>query len=94
MPATPDSHSIVLDTLGKLLERGYGMFGTCLDCVRLYRMDAPAEQRISSYFDIDLARLVAERGTASSCIRMEPVPCPRCGQFNTECLITTPPYRR
>jgi hypothetical protein len=50
MPAAPDAHSITIDTLGKLLERGYGMFGTCLDCVRLYRMDAPAEQRISSYF--------------------------------------------
>jgi len=44
MPATLDAHSITLDTLGELLERGYGMFGTCL-----YRMDAPAEQRISSY---------------------------------------------
>jgi hypothetical protein len=76
MPAAPDSHSIVLDTLGKLLERGYGMFGTCLDCVRLYRMDASAEQQISSYFDIDLAKLVAERGAASACIRMEPAPAP------------------
>jgi hypothetical protein len=92
MPAAPDSHSIVLDTLGKLLERGYGMFGTCLDCVRLYRMDAPAEQRISD-FDIDLAKLVAERGAASSCIQMEPVPCRRCRHLNTECRITTPPYR-
>jgi hypothetical protein len=86
MPAAPDSHSIVLDTLGK---RGYGMFGTCLDCVRLYRMDAPAEQRVSSYFDIDLAKLVAERGAASSCIRMAPIPCPRCGGRRTECRITT-----
>jgi hypothetical protein len=94
MPATPDSHSIVLDTLVKLLERGYGMFGTCLDCVRLYRMDVPAEQQVSSDFDIDLAKLVAERGAASSCIRMPPVPCPRCGRLNTECRITTPPYRR
>jgi hypothetical protein len=94
MPATPDSHSIVLDTLGKLLERGYGMFGTCLDCVRQYRMDVPAEPQISSFFDIDLAKLVAKRGAASSCIRMAPVPCPRCGHLNTECRITTPPYRR
>jgi hypothetical protein len=93
MPAALDAHSIHLDTLGKFLERGHEMFGTRLNCVRLYRMDVPAEQRISSYFDIDLARLVAERGTASSCIRMEPVPCPRCGQFNTE-ISTTPPYRR
>jgi hypothetical protein len=93
MPAAPDANSIVLDTLGKLLKRGYGMFGTCLDCVRLYRMDAPAEQRIS-YFDIDLAKLIAERGAASSCIRKEPLPCPRCGGLNTEYRITTPPYRR
>jgi hypothetical protein len=48
------------------------MFGTCLDCVLLYRMDAPAEWRISSYFDMDLAKLVEERGAASSCIRIEP----------------------
>jgi hypothetical protein len=45
MPIAPDATPIVLDTLGKLHERGYGMFGTCLDCSRLYRMDAPAEQR-------------------------------------------------
>jgi hypothetical protein len=74
MPAALDAHSIALDTLGKLLERGHEVFPARLDCVRLYRMDAPAEQRISSYFDIDLARLVEERGAASSCIRMEPTP--------------------
>ena len=34
MPAVPDASQIVLDTLGKLHERGYGMFGTCLDCSR------------------------------------------------------------
>jgi len=34
MPAGPDSATIVLDTLGKLHERRYGMFGTCLDCRR------------------------------------------------------------
>jgi hypothetical protein len=62
MPAAPDSHSIVLDTLGKLLERGYGMFGTCLDCVRLYRMDAPAEQRVSSY-----RHRLAEAGRGARC---------------------------
>jgi hypothetical protein len=86
MPASPDADSIVLD-IGKLLERGYGMFGTCLDCVRLYRMDAPAEQRISSYFDIDLARLVEECGAANSCIRMEAVPCPRA-------VVSTPNINR
>jgi hypothetical protein len=69
MPPAPDADTTALDTLGKLLERGYGMLGTCLDCVRLYRMDAPAEQRTSSYFNIDLAKLVAERGAARSCFK-------------------------
>ena len=89
MPASPDNSATILDTLGKLHERGYGMFGTCLDCSRLYRMDAPADQRISAFFDIDLGKLIEERGAASSCIRMVPVPCPRCGSKWTEYRITT-----
>jgi len=89
MPASPDASQIVLDTLGKLHERGYGMFGTCLDCSGLYRMDAPAEKQVDAFFDIDLAKLIAERGAASSCIHMAPVPCPRCGSERTECRITT-----
>jgi hypothetical protein len=89
MPARPDAAKIVMDTLGKLHERGYGMFGTCSDCARLYRMDAPAEQRIAANFSIDLDRLIEERGAESSCIRMAPAPCPRCGSLNTEYRITT-----
>jgi hypothetical protein len=89
MPIAPDASQIVLDTLGKLHERGYGMFGTCLDCAKLYRMDVPAEQCISSSFDIDLRRLIEERGADAPCIRMAPVPCPRCGSLNTECRLTT-----
>jgi hypothetical protein len=89
MPVAPDSARIALHTLGKLHERGYGMFGTCLDCASLYRMDAPAEKRISAHFDIDLGKLIEERGADAPCIRMAPVPCPRCGSERTECRITT-----
>lgn len=89
MPTAPDSAPIVLDTLGKLRSHGYGMFGTCLDCSRLYRMDAPAEQRISAHFDIDLGKLIEERGADADCIHMAPVPCPRCGSDHTEHRITT-----
>jgi hypothetical protein len=89
MPAAPDASQVILDTLGKLHERGYGMFGTCLDCTRLYSMDAPADQRISAHFDIDLGKLIAERGAAADCVRMPPVPCPRCGSDRTEYRITT-----
>jgi hypothetical protein len=85
MPASPDNPAIILNTLGKLYEHGYGMFGTCLDCSGLYRMDAPAEKRISAHFDIDLAKLAEERGADAPCIRMAPVPCPRCGSDRTEC---------
>jgi hypothetical protein len=77
---------IALVTLGRLHARG----GSCGDSAKLYRMDAPPEQRISSNFDIDLDRLIEERGAATSCVRMAPVPCPRCGGRRTECRITTP----
>jgi hypothetical protein len=89
MPALSAASNIVLDTLGKLYERGYGLFGTCLDCARLYRMDASAEQCISNSFDIDLGKLVEERGADAPCVRMAPVPCPRCGSDRTECHIVT-----
>jgi hypothetical protein len=89
MPVAPDSARITLHTLGKLHERGYGMFGTCLDCASLYRMDAPAEKRISAHFDIDLRKLIAERGAYADCIHRPAVPCPRCGSDRTECRITT-----
>jgi hypothetical protein len=90
MPMSPDSGKIItLDTLGKLHERGYGMFGVCRRCAGLYRMDMPAEQRISAHFDIELAKLIAERGADTDCIRMPPLLCPRCGSDNTECRLTT-----
>jgi hypothetical protein len=80
MPVPPDASAIILDTLGKLHARGYGMFGTCLHCARLYRMDVPAEEQISACFDIDLGKLIEERGANADCIRMPPVRCPRCRQ--------------
>jgi hypothetical protein len=89
MPTAPAASVIVLDTLGKLHERGYGMFGTCLDCSRLYRMDAPADQRVSAHFDIDVGKLIKERGADADCIHMAPVPCPRCGSDRIEYRITT-----
>jgi hypothetical protein len=93
MPAAPDSHSIVLNTLGKLLEAVMGCSALALIAFAYIElMREPSSG--SAAIDIDLPKLVAERGAASSCIRMEPVPCPRCGHFNTEYRITTPPYRR
>jgi hypothetical protein len=88
-PMSPDASQIVLDTLGKLHERGHGMFGVRLDCASLYRMDVPAAQRISAEFDIDLRKLVEKYGADANCIRMPPVRCPRCGGDHTECRITT-----
>jgi hypothetical protein len=81
---------ISVDTLGHLHARGYRLFGSCSDCAKLYRLDAPPERRVSSSFDIDLDKLIAERGAGTSCVRMAPVPCPRCGSQRTECRITTP----
>jgi hypothetical protein len=71
MPAAPDASQIVLDALGKLHEHGHGMFGVCLDCAGLYRMSVPAEQRISSDFDINLPKLGSKPNKA----------CRRCGCF-------------
>jgi hypothetical protein len=93
MPPHPRQRMISLDTLGRLRDHGYGMFGTCLDCSALYRMDAPAAECIGGSFDIDLGALIAERGADAPVIRMEPVPCPRCGSRWTECRITTPRRR-
>jgi hypothetical protein len=88
----PDERTtpIAIDTLGKLRARGYGLWGSCLDCAALYRKDVPAEERISSSFDIDLDELIAERGADASCIRMAPVLCPGCGGRQTECRIRVP----
>jgi len=43
---------IPLDTLGRLRAAGCGMFGTCLGCSALYRMDAPAAERVGGSLDI------------------------------------------
>jgi hypothetical protein len=64
--------------------RGYRLFGSCCDCAKLYRMDAPPQERISSTFDIDLDKLIEERGAGTPCVRIAPVPCPRCGSRRTE----------
>jgi hypothetical protein len=89
MPAAPITSTIILDTLGKLHERGYGMFGTCLDCAGLYRTDARAKERISAFFDIDMEKLIEEPGADAFCIRMPPFPCPRCGSDRIDYRITT-----
>jgi len=62
MPPHAHQSTITLDTLGKLRDRGYGMFGTCLDCSALYRMSAPEAECLGGSFDIDLGTLIAERG--------------------------------
>jgi hypothetical protein len=90
MPSHARQTTIVLDTLGKLLDRGYSMFGTCLDCSALYRMSASAAKRVGGSFEVDLGALLAERGAGAPCVRMPPVQCPRCGGRRTECKITTP----
>lgn len=53
-------------------------------------MDVPAEQRGRAAFDIDLDRLIAERGADATCIGMPPVPCPRCGSRRTEYRVLAP----
>lgn len=78
---------VILDTIGKLHERGFGMFGWCDDCAALYRKDQPAELRPPAAFDIDLGRLIAERGEASPVTNMAPVPCPRCASRRTSIRI-------
>jgi hypothetical protein len=67
-PHTP----IAIDTLGKLREHGYGLWGSGLDYAALYRKDALAERQNSVAFEVDLAALIAERCTDVSCIRMVP----------------------
>jgi len=80
-----------LDTLGRLYATGHGLFGFCTDCAKLYRMADPPERCVPSNFDVDLAKLIEERGADCSVIHMAPVACPRCGGLRTECRITTPP---
>ncbi|HWI26884.1 MAG TPA: hypothetical protein VN668_07925 [Stellaceae bacterium] len=79
---------IVLDTLGKLRADGFGLFGCCHDCDALYRKGDP--HPIGGNFDIDLDKLIAERGPDATCIRMVTPPCPRCGSRRTGYRITAP----
>jgi hypothetical protein len=87
-----DNHAtpVAIDTLGKLRAHGNNLWGNCLDCAALYRMDVPAERRMSGAFDIDLGELIIERGADAPLIRMAPVACPRCGGRRTECRIGAP----
>jgi hypothetical protein len=89
----PDMLTIILDTLGRLAAYGHGLDGWCLDCSARYRPATPAAERARVGFDVDIAALIALRGAGASAIRMEPVPCPRCGSRRTECRITTPSRR-
>jgi hypothetical protein len=57
---------IAIDTLGRLRDHGYALWGSCLDCAALYRKDVPAGQGIVSSFDIDLDDLIAENGEMGS----------------------------
>jgi hypothetical protein len=95
MPRTRQAHrsEIPLDTLGKLADRGYRPFGSCLDCARRYRYELGARNRPSQY-DIDLGALVAERGRDCLIVGMEPVLCPRCGSRRTELRVLPPQTSR
>ncbi len=84
----PDNTRIDIDTLGYLQRYGRSLFGWCNDCAAPYRKDIPAGRRVVALFDIDLDKLIAERGADATCIRMPPVPCPRCGGRRTVYRIT------
>ncbi len=77
------------ETLGCLRQQRYNLFGWCSDCAALYRKDMPPGQRVRASFDIDLEKLIAERGADATCIRMPPIPCPRCSGRQTEYRIFT-----
>jgi hypothetical protein len=90
VPDVPDTRRIHLDTLGRLRAHRHGLFGYCLACDERHRNPVPGEQRIGGIFAIDLDALIAERGADASCIRMAPIPCPRCGSRQTEYRIIAP----
>jgi hypothetical protein len=85
-----DPNLIVLQTLSDLLDHGHGMSGWCYDCAETY--DPTMLPLISrpAGFDIDLVALIAERGSSSTAIHAEPVPCPCCGSSRTTIRITAP----
>jgi hypothetical protein len=73
---------IVLDTIGKLLRHGHGMFGWCGDCGSASRHWEDVSARRTpqaAMFDIDLPILIREGGEHSPVVGRESVPCPRCG---------------
>jgi hypothetical protein len=76
--------AIILDTLGRLAAHGHGLDGWCLDCSAQYRPAVPAAQRVRAGFVIDMAALIAERGTDTAIVALGPPPCPRCGSARTE----------
>jgi hypothetical protein len=88
----PQAHrsEIPLDTLGKLTDRGYRMFGSCLECAGRYDPKLGPRNPPSAY-DIDLAALGDERGRDCLVVSMEQVPYPRCGSRRTEIRILPPP---
>jgi hypothetical protein len=88
-PSQAPSSGVPLDTLGKLADRGFRLFGSCLDCARRYDPKL-GPLRPPSYYDIDLAKLVAERGRDCLIFDMDPVPCPRCGSRRTEIRLLPP----
>jgi hypothetical protein len=80
-------------TFAWLRDHRFTLFGSCDDCAALYRKDLPASERVPAFFDIDLEKLIAERGAGASYIRMAPVPCPRCGSRRTQYRLSPPPYQ-
>jgi len=81
---------IVIDSLGAAQRHGYGLFGWCDDCSAKNRKDTPPGRRVPAAFDIDLERLIAQRGANRWITNMGPVPCPRCASMRTELRVTAP----
>ena len=85
---------IRIDTLGKLRQACYGLSGWCLDCSALYWKVTPPARAPSAQFDIDLDRLIAERGAHQAwSAKMPLVPCPRCGSKRVELRVAAPDRR-
>lgn len=80
---------IVIDTLGKLLEQGFGLRICCDDCAARYRRDAP-DASPTAMFKVDLPALIAQRGTNCRLIGMAPLPCPGCRGMHTSFLVSAP----
>ncbi len=81
---------VPIDTLGKLVDRGRRLFGSCLDCARRYDPKL-GPRNPPSQFDIGLAGLIAERGRNFLIVGMLLLPYPRCGSGRTEIRLRPPP---